>query len=466
MAGVLVAASMGAYGQDATPEEGLIRAVSVVPRISMTETFTDNIGLVAVGRQAEQVTEIAPGIRVTKDGGHLKGYFDYSLNGIAYAQSSLPNHSQNALNTFGTLEAVDNWAYLDFNGVISQQSISAFGTPSSSTSSINANRTEVSSYRLSPYLRGNLGAVASYEARVSRAVVRGDATAASGVSTTDGSVNVNGSSAFRNLGWSADASQQNIEYSAGRPTESGLMNLGLTYAITPQFSVLANAGREISNYTSIDKQSYDIGSFGVSWLPSERTRLTASQGHRSFGETHSLVFEHRTALTVWRFTDSQDVSAAPSQTGLLANNANPAAPVISGFLSSAVSLQRRQDLSFTLLGVRDTITLIATSSENRRLDTISTAVDDLTTAEVRQLGFSVNYLHRLTPDYSLGVFASQQRTWGLLSLQDANLYFLNLSLTGKTGKNSSASLGLRRAVYSSATPYDETALSINLIVQF
>lgn len=466
VAGVLFAASMGAYGQDAESAPELIRAVVVVPRVSVTETFTDNINLVDVSKRSDQVTEISPGIRITRKGGGFTGFFDYALIGVGYAQNSLPSHTQNALNTFGTLEAIEKWAYLDFNGSIAQQSISAFGTPSNQNSSINTNRTEVSSYRVSPYLRGNLGNLANYEARYSQTVVHGDASSVSGVTTTDGSLFVSGSSALKSLGWSADVSQQDIAYSAGRPTEAATMNLGLSYAVTPQLSVLANAGREASNYTSLDKQNYSTNSVGFSWLPSERTRLTFSQGHRSFGENHSLIFEQRTALTLWKFTDSQDVSAAPSQTLLLLNNTNPAAPVISSFLSAAVSIQRRQDLSLSLFGVRDTITFVASNSENRRLDTISTAVDDLLAAQVHQLGFSIDYLHRLTPEYSLGIFASQQKTWGGLGLQDTNFHYLNWSLTGKTGKNTSATLGLRRAVYDSVAPYAETALSINLNVQF
>lgn len=466
VAGLLAAASIGACAQDSTPQEGVARDITIAPRVTVSEVFTDNIRLVNTAKQSEIVTEFSPGIRVTRESGRLKGFLDYALTGSVYANASSPNRTQNQLNTFGSLEAIDNWAYVDFSGMVGQQSISAFGTQSSQDYAINANKTEVSNFQISPYLRGNIADLASYEARYSRAVVR-DSAAVSGVATTDGIVNVSGSSAFKKLGWSVNASQQNIDYSVGRATEADLFNLGLSYAITPQFSVLASAGRERSNYTSLELQDYDTNSIGVNWTPSENTKLMASQGRRSFGETHDLNFEHRTALTVWKYVDSRTISSAPSQTGLLANSANPTAPVVSGFLSSAVSVQRRQDLSFTLLGIRDTVTLLATRSENRRLDTVSTAVDDLLASMVHQEGFSVNYIHRLTPVYVLAVLASQQRTLGVLSLPDANLYFLNIELNGKTGKNTSASLSLRRSVYTGGvSPYDETALSIQLIVQF
>lgn len=484
-------ASAGVYGQ-----------VTIVPRVSITETLTDNVSLSNTSQQAEQITEIGAGIRINIDSGKLKTFFDYSLSNVMYAQGSSPNSTQyqNGLNTFGTLEVVDNWAFVDFSGSISQQAVSAFGTQSIDNTAINANRAEVANYRLSPYVRGRLGDMANYEARYSRAVSGSDATATSGVTTVDGVVKISGDSSFRSLGWSADASQQSVDYSAGRPTEVDQLNIGLSYLITPQLSVFAHAGREANNYTSFDKQSYGTSGVGVSWSPSETTKLSASRDHRSFGDAHSLSFEHRTARTAWKFTDTKDVSATPNQTGfarlgsiydilyiqfasiepnpisraqlvnafLQANGVSPNAVVVSSFLTSAVSLERRQDLSFALLGVRDTVTFIATRSESTRLDTLSTGVDDFTTSSlVRQRGFSVNYAHRLTPDYSLGILVSQQNTSGDSSLQDTTLRLLSVNVTGKVGKQATVSVGVRHVVSSSSTaPYVENAVIGSLNVQF
>jgi uncharacterized protein (PEP-CTERM system associated) len=498
VAAVLVMASVGTLAQESVSAGGPGRAVSMVPRVSFSEILTDNVRLASVGRQSEQITEISPGIRINVEGARLKGYFDYALNQIFYAQNSSPSRTQNALSTFGTLEAVDNWAFVDFSGSISQQAVSAFGTQSIDNTSLNANRAEVSSYRISPYVRGRLGDLASYNARYSRTVTGSDAAAASGVATVDGSVGLTGDSAFRNLGWSADASQQRVDFSAGRPTEADRLNLGLAYSISPQLRVSANVGREANNYTSFDKQNYNTSGVGVDWSPSERTKLSATRSRRSFGDAHSLSFEHRTARTAWRFSDSKDVSVTPNQfvAGVPASNydllynqwdrlfisagvVDAAARAqlitsllgskpVSSFLTSALSLQRRQDLSFAVLGVRDTITFIATRSESTRLDTLLAVVDDLTTsAVVRQRGFSVNYSHLLTPDYSLGVLVSQQNTSGATSLQDSRLRFINASVTGKVGKQATAAVGVRRVVSSGSTaPYVENAITGNLNVQF
>ena len=144
------------------------------------------------------------------------------------------------------------------------------------------------------------------------------------------------------------------------------------------------------------------------------------------------------------------------------------ATATSNFLTAAVALERRQDLSFALLGVRDTVTFIATRSESSRLDRLSAAIDDLTNSSlVRQRGFSANYAHRLTPNYSLGVLASQQDASGVSSLQDTTLRLLNVSVTGRVGKKATVSVAVRHVVSSGGTTsYIENAVIGTLLVQF
>ena len=442
--------------------------ITIDPRVGLTETLTDNVRLDDANKKTELVTQVSPGIRVDIKGAKLKTYLDYALTHVSYARGTSSGRTQNALNTFGTFEAVDDWAFLDFSGSISQQAVSAFQTQAIDNTAINANRAEVSTYRVSPYLRGRLGNSANYEARYTHTLTNSSSALSSDVTSTDGSIKLTGGSAFRRLGWSADANRQTADYSRGRTTESDRFNLGLTYAITPQVNAFVNGGYEANNFTSLDKQGYATSGFGLNWNPTERTKLSASRNKRSFGQAHNVSFEHRSARTTWRISDSKDVSVTPSQTGFLLNSEVLQPSVISSFLTSAISLQRRQDVSVSLLGVRDTITFTATRSQSTRLDTLSIGQDDLnSSAVVNQRGLSVNYLHRLTPDYTLGVVLSQQDTSGALSTQDNTLRGLNVNVSGKVGHRTSATIGARRVVSSgSSVPYTENALTGNLNVQF
>ncbi len=366
--------------------------------------------------------------------------------------------------------------------------------------SLGSNQSEVSSYLLAPYVRGHFGETATYEARYERVVTSSDASAVSDVTTGDSSFKAKGVRAFGSLGWSADLSRQSVKYSVGRSTEADRINFGLSYPLSAQVEFFGNLGWEANNYTTFNKEQYTTSGLGVIWSPSELTKVSAFGERRSFGIAHNISAEHRTARTAWKFSDTRDVAATPNQVGiasrgavydllfaqfatiqpdlvlraqlvnayLQASDISPNTNTTGSFLISAQALQRRQDFSFALLGVRDTITFFASRSETSRLDPLSAVTDDFTSSQiVRQRGFSVNYAHRLSPDYSLGALASQQHSVGSLSSQDTTLRTILINFVAKLGKQSSASLGLRRTVSGGAgSVYSETAVTANLNARF
>ncbi len=211
--------------------------------------------------------------------------------------------------------------------------------------------------------------------------------------------------------------------------------------------------------------------------------MLLTRNHRSFGTAYKLVLSHRSGRTVWKLTDTKEVSDAANaddasgigsmydllftqfasvepdpvaratmvENFLQTNGIDPDASATSGFLTAAMSVQRRQELSFA-----------------SRLDTLSASVDDLTNfGNVRQQGFSVQLAHRLTPDYSLGVLLSQQQTSAGSGIQDTRLRSLNVILGGRLGKRSTLSLGARHTVMDSeAAAYAEQAVTGHLKVQF
>ena len=63
-------------------------------------------------------------------------------------------------------ELIERRLGVNASASISQQAVSAFGTQSASTTADNANRAEVTTYSLSPYLRGRLLGEADYQIRL------------------------------------------------------------------------------------------------------------------------------------------------------------------------------------------------------------------------------------------------------------------------------------------------------------
>ena len=497
---MLAVSAESAWAQSTDAAASVKPALSIVPRVSISETATDNVRLTATDRQFELVTVVSPGIRISGDRGRLKGYFDYELNARYFSQNTSGADTQNALTAFGTFEAVENWAFVDFNAGISQQSVSALAAPLIGSTALNGIQNESTTVRLSPYLRGRLSDTVDYEARYSFAVNRNNASTAFDTNSRDGSIRLSGRGAGSRLGWSLTAQRQNIAFSNGRDTESDLVTGDVIYAVLPKVTVSLSVGRDSNNFTSVEKESAGTFGYGVTWIPSETTSFSAAREHRRVGESFNLNAFHRTARTVWRFTDSRSIANPAAQTGLanlgsafgiffdqfadtepdpvrratlvnsflLTNGIDPNSSVTANFATSAASLLRRQDLSFSLLGIRDTITFIATRSEASRVDTLSSAVDDLSNgAVVRQAGLSVSLAHKLTPRSSMNLLLSSSQSSDSLNLQENTSRLLNLSFLTRLGPRSTAALSARHVVFdSNINPYTESAVTGTFSVQF
>lgn len=466
----------------------------IKPRVALTETLTDNVVInrSANGKQSDLITELAPGINIQTRTARLKGYFDYALRGQFYAKTDY-SRTQNSLNTFGTFEAIDNWLFLDFSGIIAQQAISAFGTQSPGSGTINNNSTETATYRLSPFIRGNFGGAVEYLLRYNVSTTRSDATFASDIELSQWSGQLKGSTPFKNLQWSVDGNQQTVDYSNGRKSDAETLRGMLTYAVLPQFRVSMSGGQESNNYASIDQESNSTYGYGFDWNPTERTKVTAFKERRFFGDGHNISFQHRFPMSSIRFTDSRNVSVLPNQFTtaglgtiydlyfdqfaslipdpitratfvnalLAANGINPNTQVTSGFMTSRATIQRRQELALTLLGSRNSITFLANRNESQSVLAANALNDDFAQATgIRQQGFSLNFAHRLSEISNLNVLASRQESTssGINRLKTTmTMYQVNVST--KLGAKTTGSLSARRSEFESTTnPYTENAV--------
>lgn len=471
-----------------------------VPRITVSESITDNVGLSTANKQAEQTTEISPGIRISRDVGRIKGFLDYALSGRFYAQNTSAASFQNNLTASGLVELVEKRAFIDLGAGIARQTISANGAQAAAGQFTSNNQTETSNYRISPYLRGNLAQIANYELRYGFDSSSSNNAAASQVSNRQLSLGLTSSRSGAKLGWSLNANTASSSFGLGRTTETDVLSAGLNYTLTPQFNLSATVGRESSNYTTIDKVSSTTTGVGLNWSPTPLTQVSLNRQIRPFGESFGINLSTRGPRTVWQFSDLQDVTTTPAQLSygslgnvydiyfaqfeavepdplkraalveayLQANGISPKTNVIGGFLTSAVTLQRRQNLSLALLGVRSTVTFLLTRSATSRVDTVSTALDDLSNGtRVDQTGFSVNWGHRLTPQSALNVNLSAQNSSDSTGLQNTNTRTASVGLNTQLGRRTTAAVNARRVVSESRlTPYNETAVTGAVTVQF
>lgn len=508
----LIIASLSSVAM-AQSEGSLSQAIVIKPRISLTETWSDNIAISSgqSGKESGLITQLSPGVRVDARTARLKAYFDYALTGQFYSSSSGSTRTQNSLNTFGTLEAVSNWLFLDFSGIIAQQAISAFGPQSPSGANINSNSTETSTYRLSPYIRGQVAGFADYSLRYNWSTTQSNSSLASNTELSDWAGQLRGSTPFQSLKWSIDATQLTSSYSQGRTSEVERLFATATYTIVPQFRISASAGTESNNYASQNMVRHPTHGYGFDWTPTERTQISAFKERRFFGNGHRYSISHRFPLSSIRYSDTKDVSVLPNQfstiglgtifdlfhqicsqqlsssysdQGQLNQAANtcaanlvsqfgmqPSTQVTSSFLSSRATVQRSQQLTMAFQGVRNTLTVMFNRNESQSI-LAAGAVNDVfsqnNTTDIRQRGFSINLAHNLSSLTNLSLMASRQKSTGSSnSSLEATTAMYQASLNSKLGAKTTGGISIRHTKFDNMTnPYTENAIIGTVSVLF
>lgn len=478
---------------------------TITPTLAVNVTATDNLNLSQSNAQNSLITNIAPGLSIDGSGGRAKLRLNYTMNNLFYTADGNNNQTQNSLNAFGTLEAVENWLFIDAAGNIFQQAVSPFGAAplsSSINTNVNNNITETSTYQISPYIRGSFGSFADYQLRYSLSSTGSQAGNSYDSTTQTWLGSLQGNTRLASLGWSAHINTVSTDQGNLRTKEDNRVNVALTYQVNPQFQVSLIGGREEQNFDSFNKQSNNSNGYGLAWSPTERTKMEFKRVNRFFGPSNTFNFSHRTARTAWTMSASKEATSTQNQgnVGLGANNdllvtifsadprcssltpaqrdacANnlalnsPSANLQGGFQTNQAVVQQLRLISFALLGVRNTVTFSATQNNTQNLSVFNQVLpiaSGPSQNNVDQLAASVNWSHQLTPLSTLGAtFArSNSKGTGLNNLETTQ-QLMSLSFLTQLGPKTSAGLNARRVTADGTTNYTENALTATLFHKF
>ena len=474
----------------------------ITPVIAVNETLTNNVFLSSTDPTSDLVTAVTPGISIDGKGARASLRLNYGLTQYLYAHESASNNRQNALTATGTLEALEDWLFIDATGTISQQYLSAFGKVAPSTANVDNNRTETSNYSISPYVKGRFLTSTEYFLRYTASTTSSKSNLASDFTTNQWVGRINGLTRFSAVTWSLDASKVNTDYDVGRDRNDTRYGATLAYRFNPQLQVSLIGGRETTNLVSLQDETHGDSGFGLLWTPSPRTKLEATATRRFFGNGYQVGFSHRMPRSLVTYTASRNVSYQPQGVGNTGQGSNydayysiiaasnpglspdairaqvtqvlqdrgvPAdGSVVNGFLANRPTLQEYQQLSLALLGVRNTVTLTATENEQQPLGVVSGLTDDFSlNNRIRQRGFGVVWGHQLTGFSSLSLSLNQQQSVGFTAgSPDTKTQGAYLLLTSRVSPKTNANMTVRRVISDGVTSYSESALTGGLSHSF
>ncbi|HEY1132806.1 MAG TPA: TIGR03016 family PEP-CTERM system-associated outer membrane protein [Roseateles sp.] len=478
---------------------------SIKPRISVSQSWTDNLRLNDQDKDAALITTVSPGISIVRNTGSVRGTLDYSLNGIAYLKTSYGSQVQNALSASGQAEIIPGTFFVNAQASIGQQNASAFGVQSAPTLTSqggvsalgDTNRRETGSLSVAPVLRGQLGGLASVDLRGNFSI-----TEVRGSSLGDGRGS-GGSLRIAQLmpgalGWYLMFNTQRFNSKDALSNNNSSAVAGLSYRLGTDWAFSVNAGQERSDYLSRSGNGNDGFTGGVTadWTPTPRTRVNGNWQRHSYGDSYGLSFEHRMRTSVWRLSDSRNVTLGNTgsiggvrtnydlfflllasqepdpvkrdalvRATLLSLGLSPDGQSALGFLSTGPSQLHAQMFSFTLQGVRSNVTASASRTVTSRVGDNLNQGDLANNASVEQRSYSLSGSYQLTAVTSVSLTASRQQSLGDAG-RHTQLTSLIANWSSRLGSRLSVQLGARHSRFEGVISYTENAAYATLTQQF
>jgi len=343
---------------------------SITPTINVNETFTDNVNLVPTAQaKSDFVTQVTPGLSVSTKGPNLTFNGYYGLQQTTYANGTNGSSLTNLLHADSTAKLIDNWLFLDTAASITQQNISAYGAQAVDNTSGSANRTSVRTTHISPYLSHAFDSDATAELRFARDSVAANSGGLDNSVTDTVSAKVNSGPAFREIGWGLQYSDQTIHYlNQGNVQLEDVVGT-LSYLLAPRFRLIGTVGYDNNTYASLSNVSSGYSwSTGFDWKVSQRTSLSASFGHKYYGNTYALSAATRTRVASWTLSYNETVTTTPQEFSL--PSSINTATYLNNLLSSTITDATARAQAVTELIAQSGLPATLTSAVNTFTNTV------------------------------------------------------------------------------------------------
>lgn len=274
-----------------------VAETKVIPRIEIGEIYTDNVGLDSAESDSF-ITEVSPGLRATLKGGRVSGSLDYQLQSLFYTNDRQDDEIFHQLESRGTAELLRNIFFVDADASIFQSIIDPDQTVTFDNLNASANRTDVVTASISPYLRQRFAGSVEAEARYRYGIVNYD-------SSDDDLEDAKVHEALLSVGnlketsriwtWLTGASHRRIDFDNDEEDEFQSVIARLGYRPAPKIQLIADLGVDDNDFQT-ENQADTSGTFwnlGAIWDPSTRNHVEAGFGGRYNGDIYNFLWAHR-----------------------------------------------------------------------------------------------------------------------------------------------------------------------------
>ena len=317
------------------PGDGVGRGWTFRPAISAQAGYTTNVELAPRGQeQGSFILGLTPAIGVRGAGPRATLIGTASVQGLYYTDGNEKTSVYPNANLLGTVEALENFFFVDGAINISQQYLSPYGPQPIGGVGATDNRYTSYAYSVSPYFRGILPGEIRYLVRDDNfwSNLSGAASDTPGFTSTYTNRLIGRlESPIRVFGWSADANRTYTRFSNDSPALTLELARGtLNYRPAPQWLLFATGGYE-HNEGGFTESSGAIYGGGFAWRPDERTYASAGWEERFFGGSYFADLSHRSPSWVFGLNASKTATTYPQLLFSVPAGGNVAALVDAAF---------------------------------------------------------------------------------------------------------------------------------------
>ena len=484
----------------------------VTSSISVQETLTNNVNLTSSeAAQSDLVSQITPALTINERSARSRLSGTVSLPIVLYARTGAENNNVYVdANATGTVEAIENFFFVDGNINVSQQYFTPFGAQPQGLTNATNNRYTTGSYSVSPYIQGGARGDVQYSVR--------DDNIWSTLNGTPFSLNnayVNALTATlgrqsQYVGWLTEYDRSQVRFNTQPPLLSQLGRLSLFHSPDPQLRVSVDVGYEENDYTFSHSRDTIYG-VGGTWRPTPRTNVDAHWEHRFFGSSYLFNFSNNTRVTTWTLGASRNITSYPQQVAALPGGFDVQALLNQLFLSTIpdpierqnfvnqyilqngiptnlanpvylytqqITLVEQANASIGLLGARNSVVFSAFYLKQTPITAAGTPLPGIVNpgGNSTQEGVGVVWTHNLSPNLSLSMSGNAFRTVSNVAQNDPGFSaptrqgYITATLTTPLSAYTQINGGVRYQVLREdptfGSGYTEAAVFIGLTHQF
>ena len=309
-------AAIPAAAQYANPPPSTGRTpLRIIPTLSGELTYTNNVDLLPSDqRRGDFVLTLTPGVRADYEGPRTVVHGYVALPALLYARTGGDNNEvAPVVDLYGRAEVVQRFLFVEAQANVQQTYLSPFGARPDSLVNATDNRYTAASYRVTPYIEGELGGNVRYVLRDDNLWTRLDSSPIGDRHVYTNRLTGTIDRVPTPFGWAVDVERTSHDF----PEEAREQTLELARARViwrpdAQWQVFASGGYERNRFPLTESEGAIYG-IGISWKPTERTTLDTAWEHRFFGNSYRFSFDHRTPRTAWTLSASRNISSYPEQ---------------------------------------------------------------------------------------------------------------------------------------------------------